>query len=374
MAGVCLMLISTGMVQVADAASVSALRSRMRSVDSRRANLKQTLRELKSDQAAAHRKLAAATSDLAASRARLKRAKARLAEVQQSLRNIKAEQERTLADLEEHKSAMSDRILAMWRSEQNSYFEVMLESTSFEDFSNRAEFTKLVADQDEEMLDGLAELRDRLASQRATMEIKMREADQLTTRIAQDTALVEQRTRAARALSQAADADRAKAERRYAQELDARKAIEALIREAQRGGSSSASRYSGSSDGRFMRPVNGRLTSPFGYRIHPVWHTRRFHNGIDLAAPRGTPIRAAAAGKVIFAGWKGAYGKCVIIDHGSGWSTMYGHASSLNCSRGQVVSKGQTISRVGTTGTSTGNHLHWTVYHNGKAVNPLSHS
>ena len=361
------------LVGAAQAASVSSLRGRLRSVDSNRARLEQTLRELKSDQAAAYRKLNATKSELAASRRKLKQSKARLEEVRKVLRNIKAEQERTRKELEEHRKAMSARVLAMWREGEPSYFEVVIEATSFDDFANRSEFVRAICEQDEEMLDGLSELRDRLDSQRVTLETKEREAAQLRTKIASETALVEKRTRQERALAQSVDRDRAKAERQYAEELAARRDIEAMIRAAQRGGASTGG-YSGHSDGRFMRPVNGRLSSPFGYRIHPILHTRRFHNGIDLAAPTGTRIKAAGTGRVIFVGWKNAYGKTVIIDHGSGWSTMYGHCSSFSCSRGQTVSKGQTIARVGSTGWSTGPHLHWTVYHNGKAVNPRNHS
>lgn len=362
-----------GLLEIADAQSVGSLRSRMRRAEGRRAQLEETLRELKSDQLAAHRKLKATQEELSASRRRLRQAKARLEEVRATLRNIKAEQERTLAELEAHKSAMSERMLAMWRSGQSSYFEVVLEATSFEDFSNRAEFTGLVARQDEEMLDGLAELRDRLASQRATMEIKEREAAQLRTRIAEQTTLVERQTRQARALAQEADTERAKAEREYAAEVAALNELAAMIRRVQAAGAS-AGAYSGTSDGRFMRPINGRLTSGFGYRIHPTLHYRKFHNGIDLAAPSGTPIRASAAGRVVYAGWRGALGNAIMIDHGSGWSTVYGHCSSFSCSAGQIVGRGDVIGRVGSTGRSTGPHVHWTVYRNGQAVNPLNHS
>jgi len=357
----------------ARAQGIRSLRQRLERSNARAAHLESTLRELKSQQAQAHRKLQASEDELASSRRRLSRARARLTEVRKALRNVKAEQERTRKELEAHKAAMSERILAMWRSGQSSYFEVVVNATSFDDFSNRVEFAKLVAEQDEQMLDGLAELRERLASQRATMEIKEREAAELRTKIAGQTAAIEQQTRQVRALSQQVDKDRKQAEREYAEELQAAREVEALIRRVRAGGAS-AGAYSGTSDGRFMRPVNGRLTSPFGYRIHPILHVRRFHNGIDLAVSYGTPIHAAAAGRVIYAGWRGALGNAVVIDHGSGWSTVYGHCSSFACSAGQVVSRGEVIARIGSTGRSTGPHVHWTVYHNGQAVNPLNHS
>jgi murein DD-endopeptidase MepM/ murein hydrolase activator NlpD len=119
--------------------------------------------------------------------------------------------------------------------------------------------------------------------------------------------------------------------------------------------------------GTFFWPARGVLTSRFG------WRYRRHHEGIDLAAPRGTPIYAARDGKVDFAGWKGGYGRVVYLAHGGGLVTVYGHASSLSVQSGQQVKKGQMIARVGCTGRCTGSHLHFEVRVNGRAVNPLTY-
>lgn len=123
--------------------------------------------------------------------------------------------------------------------------------------------------------------------------------------------------------------------------------------------------------GKFMRPVNGTLTSGFGMRMHPILHYRRMHTGVDISAPNGTPILAAADGIVISAGYGRGYGNRVILDHGGGVSTLYAHASRLFVASGQHVKRGQRIAAVGSTGLSTGNHLHWEVRINGKPVNPL---
>lgn len=122
--------------------------------------------------------------------------------------------------------------------------------------------------------------------------------------------------------------------------------------------------------GRFIRPVNGRLSSSFGYRTHPISGKRKLHTGQDIAAPSGTTIKAAGSGRVIFAGYRNGYGKTVIIDHGGGLSTLYGHCSRLYVSSGQSVKQGQKIAAVGSTGYSTGPHLHFEVRVKGKPVNP----
>jgi murein DD-endopeptidase MepM/ murein hydrolase activator NlpD len=120
-------------------------------------------------------------------------------------------------------------------------------------------------------------------------------------------------------------------------------------------------------------PVNGRVTSGFGYRKSPFGGSREFHNGIDIAAPTGTSVKAAGKGKVVFAGFRAGYGRTVIIDHGHGLKSVYAHNSFLAVKAGQWVETNQVIARVGSTGRSTGPHLHFTVELNGKAVNPYNY-
>jgi murein DD-endopeptidase MepM/ murein hydrolase activator NlpD len=122
-------------------------------------------------------------------------------------------------------------------------------------------------------------------------------------------------------------------------------------------------------------PLRGRLMSYFGYRVHPIFRRRRYHTGLDISAPSGTPIRSADGGEVISAGWRSGYGKVIIVSHGQkkgrNISTLYAHLSSIGVGVGQNVGKGQVIGRVGSTGWSTGPHLHFEVRVNGAAVDPL---
>jgi len=123
---------------------------------------------------------------------------------------------------------------------------------------------------------------------------------------------------------------------------------------------------------RMSMPVRGRLNDRFGWRVHPVWRRRLFHAGVDISAPRGTPIQSAAGGVVVYAGWLSGYGKLVVVRHPNGLSTRYGHCSSLRVRKGQAVRTGQILATVGATGTATGNHLHFEVRRNGQAMNPMS--
>lgn len=141
--------------------------------------------------------------------------------------------------------------------------------------------------------------------------------------------------------------------------------IEAEIKAAQTSG--------GNAPGVLRMPVNGWISSYYGWRVHPIFGTRRMHTGVDLAAIGGTPIYAAEAGTVIIAGVRGGYGNAVVIDHGGGLATLYAHQSRLTVSVGERVAAGERIGFVGCTGYCTGDHLHFEVHINGKHTNPMAY-
>jgi murein DD-endopeptidase MepM/ murein hydrolase activator NlpD len=121
----------------------------------------------------------------------------------------------------------------------------------------------------------------------------------------------------------------------------------------------------------FIYPIRGRLTSPFGWRNDPISGVRRFHAALDLAAPIGVPVKAAMDGRISAVGENSTYGKFIILSHSGGYQTMYAHLNAVSVKRGDYVDQGSKIGEVGNTGYSTGPHLHFAVYKNGKAVNPL---
>lgn len=135
------------------------------------------------------------------------------------------------------------------------------------------------------------------------------------------------------------------------------------------------SNYQGNyTGGKLLHPVpNGRITSPYGYRQHPILNQRLMHTGLDIAGNMGQDILASEEGRVIYSDTKGTYGKTVMIDHGSGIVTLYAHCSQLYVSTGQVVSKGEVIAAIGSTGRSTGPHLHYEVRINGQHTDPINY-
>lgn len=122
--------------------------------------------------------------------------------------------------------------------------------------------------------------------------------------------------------------------------------------------------------GSFTYPVKARITSPYGPRRHPIFGVRSMHSGIDLAAPRGTGIKASEGGLVIYAGWYGGYGRVVIVDHSKGYTTLYAHLDKIDVQVGERIKQGKVVGREGATGYATGPHLHFEVRSNGKPQNP----
>jgi len=133
-----------------------------------------------------------------------------------------------------------------------------------------------------------------------------------------------------------------------------------------------ADHVGGESSATLRLPVSGRVTSGFGNRFHPILGYARMHKGVDLAASYGAPIAAAGPGRVVSAGWAGGYGREVVIAHGNGIQTRYGHMSRLAAYPGETVNQGQVIGYVGSSGLSTGPHVHYEVLKNGRPVNPMS--
>ena len=161
------------------------------------------------------------------------------------------------------------------------------------------------------------------------------------------------------------------------QEVKYRAAVEKELEEKRRQEAENNGGTVPPSTGGFIFPLDrsgyAYMTSPYGYRVHPISGVYKLHNGADLAAYQGTKIYASRSGVVTTAAYNaGGYGNYVVINHGDGYSTLYGHMTHYCVSAGQYVSQGEVIGYVGSTGNSTGPHLHFTVYYNGNTINPLT--
>jgi murein DD-endopeptidase MepM/ murein hydrolase activator NlpD len=275
---------------------------------------------------------------------------------------------------------LNTRLVAVYESSDPDALSVILSATSFSDLIDQLEYMRQLGAQDERITDQVASARAHVAEVRErTRQIRHGvavETNAIATRT-NEARLVRDRLVASRNELAAARSTRRSTldsikqdERSYLDEANALAAVSAQlgaqIAAAQRSAAGSYGTGTPSAAG-LIWPVSGPVTSPFGMR----WG--RMHEGIDIGVPYGTPIHAAAAGRIIYAGWMSGYGNLVVIDHGNGLATAYGHQSALATSVGATVVQGQTIGYVGCTGHCFGPHLHFEVRVNGAPVDPLGY-
>jgi murein DD-endopeptidase MepM/ murein hydrolase activator NlpD len=301
------------------------------------------------------------------------------------------------ASLKRHTDALNRRLVDIYEQGSTSYLDVLLNSTSFEDFVERLDFLRFIVRSDTDLIDrvnaeqrryqrivaDLEQTQADLDAQRGDRERKRGQLGDLAARrgellyaatlqqnvIQQHVQQLEDLTAAEEAQLQTLIVERQREEAAAAQA--ARLAALAARRAAAiAAGQPPPNEAVGS--GHFIWPAQGPVVSGFGMRWHPILGGYRMHTGIDIGASYGAPIVASDDGIVLYVGWYGGYGNTVILDHGSGLSTLYAHCSAILVTQGQQVARGQAIARVGATGYATGPHLHFEIRVNGVPVNPMS--
>ncbi|MGE5370780.1 MAG: murein hydrolase activator EnvC family protein [Solirubrobacterales bacterium] len=271
--------------------------------------------------------------------------------------------------LDQRTAVLNERLSRYYEVGGVSYLEVLLNSSSFSEFLGRWDYLLSIVQQDKDLLDEIAAERTALEQKKNQLQKNYNDL-QATKAATEDKQAELERTSKARENALAKiQTDRKQYERAMNELEQESHALESIIRKLQ--GSSGKALGTGI----YAWPVPGyhRISSPYGWRIHPILHQRRLHTGIDIPAKSGTPILAADSGKVIYRGTMSGYGNVIIIDHGAGISTLYAHQSAFVAAKGANVLKGDRIGKVGSTGWSTGPHLHFEVRRNGTPVNPTAY-
>ncbi|HEY5528422.1 MAG TPA: peptidoglycan DD-metalloendopeptidase family protein [Thermoleophilia bacterium] len=354
-------------IKKADAAKQSALKD-ISSLDQYIQVLEQDLQDATDARDAAIDKLAAV--------------RAHLAEVNKTLKTKTDQLAKTEHDLETQQGWLSNRVVSIYKSGgQVAYLAAFLEPDGLSRFVGRVDLLSAVLAQDNRALAQIGALKQTVEGQKQALEQEQAEVTDLEqvqkSTTTQLKALATQRQNAVNNLESArgakqkivrkAEADKAAWSKQEDQLQSDSDQITALLKKI--AGSGTAPH----GNGVLAWPVNGNVTSGFGYRMHPIFHVMKMHTGVDISAGMGTPIKAAAAGTVIFAGWRGGYGQAVIISHGNGLATLYAHQSKLLVSVGDKVKRGEVIGKVGSTGYSTGPHLHFEVRVGGNPVDPMGY-
>lgn len=271
-------------------------------------------------------------------------------------------------------NASNRRIIQIFKTKRKSYVEFLLSSTNVNNFLDRLYYENIVMKLDKEHIRQTQIKTRKIVELKRQIEIQKRYLASSIKSIDREQKNIQYAINQNEKMIDKLKTDRAaweKAERDLARQS---RAIAAMINKQTN--SAEKNKTTVTVVGGFIRPVNGAVTSPYGWRVHPIFKRNIYHSGVDLGMPMNAPVKAANAGKVIYTGWYGGYGKVVIIDHGringTPTTTLYAHLNSYRVSTGASVQRGQVIANVGSTGYSTGPHLHFEVRQNGNPTNPFN--
>ena len=294
-----------------------------------------------------------------------------LNEVENQLANLniqitttKEELNQAQQNIETKNDTFNSRLRAMYKNNTLGYLEIIFAAEDLRDLLTRLDMVKKIIDHDVELLKYMKEQKKIIQEKKLDLEEKHAETQVMKKKISIKKEELEIATRSKQHLMSSLEQDKKEALRQLDKLNELSKEIEESIKKKQL-----AMEYAG---GEMSWPAPGyyHISSPYGWRLHPIWKVRKMHTGMDVRTPSGANIVAANSGEVQHSGRLGGYGNVVIIDHGGKITTLYAHNSRLLVKEGQWVERGQIIAKAGSTGYSTGPHLHFEVRKNGKHVNP----
>ncbi|MFZ3085276.1 MAG: peptidoglycan DD-metalloendopeptidase family protein, partial [Candidatus Hydromicrobium sp.] len=274
-------------------------------------------------------------------------------------------------ELKEKIRILNDRVAAIYKNGNSNILEILLKAEDFLDFISKLKLMNLFAEQDTQNILEVKEKKTAtIGIKKSIIDLREKQKEhedkvkQLVVQAEQKANEIEGIYDEKKNLLSGTTANKnalIQMEKQLKiQEAEIRRILESY-------------KYGSAPSGKFALPVAARITSGFGNRAHPLFGGNRFHSGVDFAAPNGTIVKAADGGEVVQAGYFGGYGYSVMLYHGGGFATWYAHLSSINVSMGQFVQRGQVIGLVGSTGWTTGSHLHFEVRINGVPQNPLAY-
>ena len=367
--------------------SINTLQQQQQQIQQQRQNVIQEQNRLTNLQTEAQKHLGGLNQNLQITNTYIQDSEIKLQQANQVLQQLETNLSIAERDYENRQIATVARLRFLQRSPTSQGWAVLLQSQNISDFISRRYLLKLVYQADQGILARLSQQANLLIKQRTEVAGQKNQIALIREQLLAQKADYQNQAQSQTELVQRLNNDRLALEAAQNQlEQDSQNLtvlIQQKIAEQQRIAEQQAKEAARAKTasknviipgtGIFAFPSDAPTSSPFGWRIHPILGYRRFHAGLDFAASYGSTIRAADSGTVIFAGWYAGYGKAVIISHSKGITTLYGHTSELYVSEGQSVQKGQAIAAVGSTGFSTGPHLHFEVRRDGTPVDPANY-
>lgn len=349
--------------------------------DDKRAELndvRQRMEQMQTRKEQARRKAESASAELSEVMGSLNELQAQANNLQKKSDALQGKINDNQAKLEKKQQEMQERMLIyrkrlrdIYINGQINYLDVLLGAKDFSDFSSRMYLLQKIISRDLELLEKLKQDAAEINSRKEQLAAEMKEIKATQTELEAKKAKVNKlREQRAYMLYKAQEEEQSSQEE-YERLLAISENIASMLRNMENSGGGAPAGQGGT--GQFMWPCNGPITSYYGWRTHPIFGTTKYHSGMDIAVDSGTPIHAADSGTIVYSGWLGGYGNCVMIDHGGGLVTLYAHNSALNVGEGQYVSKGAVVAYAGSTGYSTGPHCHFEVRLHGELTEPLNY-
>ena len=337
------------------------------------------------------RKMQEMADKKAAAREKAEEASAALSQVTDSLRDLQidsnklqqqrdalqgkiddnlAQLEKKQAEVKERQGIYKHRLRDIYINGQVNYLDVLLGAKDFSDFSSRMFLLQRIIKSDVSLMEQMQKDAEEIAARKAQLDGQMQEIKATQNMLQAKTDKVERLRNQRAAMLSEAEAEEQQSQDEYERLLAVSEQIAAMLRNMEQNGTVAEAPVVTNS---YIWPCNGVITSPFGWRTHPIFGTTKYHSGLDIGVDYGTPILATNSGTVIYSGWLGGYGNAVMIDHGGGLVSLYAHNDSLNVYEGQYVNRGTCIAYAGSTGYSTGPHCHFEMRLHGEVVDPMGY-
>lgn len=336
--------------------------------------LQQKLEQSQKSKDAAEQKIKDLNSEKATINEELEELNSQIAEVENEVNEMNAaiaENEAQIAAQQEkidiYDDQFKERARTMYKHGSVSYLDVLFGANSFSDLMYKIQIVERIIGYDRDIIEQMYNAKTILENQKAEKELNLQI---LENKQSEYNSKITLRNQKLEQINSDVEEARAQADKEDAEMAALRNKIAQMSQNGQASSTSSGPSVASYGSMQWPSATSRYVTSQYGTRFHPIQKRYKTHTGIDIGAASGTPVLAAESGTVIMAQWNGGYGKCVVIDHGGGITTLYGHNSSLNVSVGQKVSKGQQIALVGSTGNSTGPHIHFEVLINGRHTDP----